>query len=480
MLYIGRSPRPLPMHCRIQILAALSALVLVLGSLPARAYNFLHFSPSAKAPVGWEPGTTIRYFLDPGAGDEDIEILKILLEESMAIWERVPDVMVPRFEFAGYLPEDVTGENYPNYVSKQICFTTDLSACATEYQKRLETVVIFDHDQSILQDGFCTMADCAAVGGPTVFDFEEMETGTFRQGHLIFGSYSWDNPSITAAVMIHEIGHLLGLAHPVINQQLALFYTGNDLLDYYDVFAATMDTNFLYGSVNSEHNPHGHSAAANLNPDDMAGLQAIYPAASFMDNYATIRGVVSKSDENPMTYAVVTAREISDPWCKAYSVITGRTCDLGSTSLCEEYGKASGEFELKGLPPGSYIVSIEGIPSSNQEYYQTVAPGLFDAPFAGNAEFWNEGDAAIEDPLLATTITLVAGEERDINIVLDGTTPIESDVSNPFPELVPPEAIGPAGQTICTLSDKDWYGVIGRSAPSNSSNSSGGCSLIPR
>ena len=182
-----------------------------------------------------------------------------------------------------------------------------------------------------------------------------------------------------------------------------------------------------------------------------------------------------------MTYAVVTARDVNDPWCNAYSVLTGRSCELGSASLCEQNGKANGDFVLGGLPPGTYLLSVEGIPPANEDYYLTVAPALWDTTFDGHAEFWNEGEAAEEDPLLSTAITLAAGEERRLDFILDDSVHLESTDENTFPEVLDPQSIGPVGNTSCVLSDKDWYALVGRtpSLPLNDSPA-GGCSFIPR
>src|SRR3989338_8252 len=111
---------------KLFILLAGQIVVLAASLLPSLSfpYNFLYIHPTSGEPITWEPGTTIEYYLDPGdLGRLTNDQAHTLLQEAMKIWEEAsPYAQVPHFEFAGYLPEDVTGENYGDYVSLFQCY----------------------------------------------------------------------------------------------------------------------------------------------------------------------------------------------------------------------------------------------------------------------------------------------------------------------------------------------------------------------
>ena len=432
---------------------------------PALAYNFTYVDPDIGEPIGWEPGTTIEYYLDPGAaGVLTNDQAHTLLKEAMAIWESVPYANVPHFEFAGYLPEDVNGDNYQAYVSLDQCYTSDLESCPTEPYKNLKTLIIFDPDNAILDNEFCRISGCSSNAGPKVFDGYFSNRGSFRQGIAVFGNkLNSDNTVEIVGTFVHELGHLLGLAHPSLNQQLY----GNDIDSIEDasIFLASMDTNLPW-------------SRDNLNPDDIAGLSTLYPNERFLAELGSIRGEVQKSDGSPMTHANVIARDIEDSWCKAYSILTGISCSGPTLESCEDFSLADGSFLLGGLPPGAYTLEVEGF--EDPEYAFTVAPGLVDPYIPGEAEYWNENDLPDEDPLAYTVINVSAGTTNDSIIFVLRDTQYSQDY-DPF---LAASVIGPLVQSSCAKSTTDWDGLIGRDNQDDSSSTSsgpaGGCSLIPR
>ncbi len=75
----------------------LSIFILCFLSHTGFAYNFLYVEDEAGIPVGWEPGSTITYYLDPGIlPDLTNEQLHQLLQIAMRQWESVSP-QVPRF-----------------------------------------------------------------------------------------------------------------------------------------------------------------------------------------------------------------------------------------------------------------------------------------------------------------------------------------------------------------------------------------------
>ena len=142
---------------------------LLLSPIPAFAYNFLYIHPTTGKPIKWDNTQTIQYYLDPGPwGSLTNDQAHILLKEAMKLWETAsPDANPPKFEFAGNLPEDVDGTNYQKYVSLFKCYADDLSACQSDAQKDLKTVIIFDNDNSILENELCRIGGCGASSGET-------------------------------------------------------------------------------------------------------------------------------------------------------------------------------------------------------------------------------------------------------------------------------------------------------------------------
>lgn len=451
--------------------ALVSALVICICCLfaarQASAYNYLYVDQDTGTPIGWEPGTTITYYLDPGPlGNLTNDQAHTLLQAAMNIWESIPNANVPHFEFGGYLPEDVDGTNYEKYVTLFWCFMNDLASCTTDYQKNLQTIIVFDNDDYILRNQLCRIVPCVAKAGPGVFDGDFFHPGAFRQAQLVFGRniVSTDTSDLVGT-FVHEVGHSLGLAHPYLNQQLI----GSTIegIDIPSIFLPSMHTRYSTG------------AWATLNPDDIAGLQTLYPSVDAPAAFGAIHGKILKADGSPVAFANVIARNVEDPWCKAYSMLSSRRCDAPTPALCDEQGLSDGIFRIDSLPTGSYTIEVEGLSPTEDDYVFTVAPGITDAPFPGNAEFWNDGDSATEDPLSTTVITLAAGEIREnIDITLDDTQYHDGDAI-----MIPATSIPIVANTACTLDTTDWNSLAGIQAPSNTqaeSTPTGGCSLIPR
>ena len=452
-------------------------LCLVLISPTLSAYNYLYIHPTTGEPVGWEHGTTIQYWLDPGPlGRFTNDQARVLVQEAMKIWEEAsPYANVPHFEFVGYLPEDINGTNYQEYVSLFSCYEDDLGSCPTQAQKDLKTVIIFDEDDSILNNELCKITNCSALAGARVFEGSGSNPGFIKQGIFVLGSFGGADTTRVSAVMgtmIHEIGHLLGLAHTSINQEA--YIDSNEEFDRYMVsmFIAISGT-----PVDQE------VTGATLNPDDIAGISVLYPSETFATDTATIKGKILKADETPNYYTNVIARNVDDPLCEAFSFLAGRICQFASSAVfCDEPVDNNSEYIIWGLPPGTYTLEVEDIADDNLA--MTLAPGLVDPFIYGDAEFWNEGDAAGDASYLTSnTITLAAGETREnVDIILN-----RSEVTDARIKYIPLDTFTPGPGTRCPEEPPvDYAEMIGidegdsstGSTDSTTSGSSGGCSLV--
>lgn len=453
------------------------------------AYNFLYVHPTTGQPIGWEPGTTIRYYVDPGPlGELSNEQARTLLRAAMDIWENAsPYANVPHFEYVELLPEDVNGTNYSQYVSLGACYGSALSSCPTQAQRELNTVIIFDDDGSILEDSVCAFGGCEAYADARVFSGSSSNITGISQGIVILGGdIVSDSPSLsvgiyhTLGIMTHELGHLLGLAHTVVNQEV---YINSQWTTRKSYLPTMVSTPFPDGTG------RGEKDQASLNPDDIAAMVTLYPESTATANTGTIEGEVTQSNGNSMHHANVIVRSETDPLCKAYSFLSGRICPEGyqliGTTVCQNDDGDSlyqvGNFIISGLPSGSYTLEVEEI--ADDFLQSSYTPALVDVFLAGDAEFWNTNDTASESNTTQSLIGLSAGEsEENINIILNRSE-VTSDRVKSIPLSSHSTGTGGSGGN-CQPVSTDYATLLG--LPTASTGGTGGttdspasgCSLI--
>ncbi len=386
----------------------LIGILIAIISTTVLAFDFMYFNDDTGEPIGWEPGATIHYYLDPGVLTKYTnDQLHELLQHAMRQWETIPYANPPQFEFAGYLPEDINAENYQDYVMLGRCYSDSIEDCELETYRDLKTMIIFDDERTLLNDEFCRISSCTARAGAHVFEGDIWAQQQILQGIVVIGAEATHfGVDGLIETMTHELGHLLGLGHPYINAQMV------PCLD-----EPCNTQRFIYiPTMESQRMSSYPIEATSLHPDDHMGMRMLYPADDMDAHTATLTGTITKANGDPMTYANVILREVSDPWCKAYSTFSGiNVCRGGFTHLCEEYDMISGDFIFNGIPSGTYTVSVENI--SGSQYSDST--GIFGPNTTGNAEFWNIDDVADEDPYVFTTITIETGDTiSDIDITL--------------------------------------------------------------
>ncbi|QQR81659.1 MAG: hypothetical protein IPJ69_06020 [Deltaproteobacteria bacterium] len=414
------------------------------------SYNFLYINPTTGAPIGWEPGTTIHYYVDPGPlGRLTNEQARTLIRAAMDIWENAsPYADTPRFVYEGLLPEDVTGSNYSTYVSGHECYDSDLALCEAQTQRDLKTVIIFDEDDSILTSALCLSRGCSAIAGSGVFSGSASNPHNINTGYLVLGKVAGEISTPIYAVvglMTHELGHLLGLAHTSINEQATIADTVG-----FGRYVPTMYTSTLSFS---DLNPARSSST--LNPDDIAGITTLYPATSGATMLGTIKGILTKSNGTPMYHVNVVARNIEDPLCETYSFLSGRSCFFNTT--CNIPGRdADAGYIISSIPSGTYTVEAEEVADSG--IARTYAPPLFDEFIYGDAEFWNTDDAADEVNTLSSTLSVTAGETKEnINITLN-----RNSVTSDRVKYISLDTFTPGPATRCPTSPPiDYASLIG-------------------
>jgi len=453
------------------IILCLIVILLLLFIYPLSAYNYLYTNESGE-PVKWDNSKLIQYYLDPDPLiGFSLDQTHMLLQEAMKLWENVPTANVPKFEFAGYLPEDVNESNYSKYLDKFTCYTESLEYCDNRtVHESLQTVIIIDNNGKILDD-YLSPTDPYCIGFGSLETFEGGILDNIQyvvQGYVVLGRPTIGSASGYVSWMAHELGHLLGLGHTMIYQQL--FDAGTNIAEPY-LYVPTMLMN--PGSGLSSLNSYGST----LNPDDIAGVSYLYPSETFDQETATVKGTIKKADGSPMQKVNIIVRDIEDPLCKVYSLVSGRFCTHEGQSILLFCDEPNGQYTISGLPAGDYIVEVEEVEDEDM----AMAVGLFYGyELAGDAEFWNDGDQASEDPYAYTVISLAAGETREnVDIILNRSEvtegrikfiPLDVLLANfPLPET-----------TACTDTTIDYAALIGYDEPGTQTPATGGCSLIMR
>src|SRR6185369_10984061 len=395
-------------HVQTQRVLSLAALLALLVAAPCSHAGGPLLVSGAGQPLTWA-ADPIPYNPDRGMlGNLSNASATSRIADAAAAWTAVTTSSISLSQAAA-LPVDVTVSNYAAYL--QVC-GDDLSP------------IVFDSDGRITDDLFGVGANQHIIGfaGPACGTFDPpviTEGFSVFNGRFLDGVDASNNPELTPdefdAVLLHELGHYVGLDHSQVN-----FAEAADGDASNDDALATMFP-ILVNATQMK----------SLHLDDIVAVSSLYPQSSFTTDFGTITGQVYEGDgATPFQGANVIARKVGDPRITAVSQVSG------ARYFPQNYGgppdpSLRALFELKGLPPGSYTVELEPI-YVNFTGGSSVGPLEIPAGLPGAAEFWNGSDESAsnppDDPTVAETIDVVANSVTEgIDFVLNQGPPPSND-----------------------------------------------------
>ena len=391
--------------------AALAACALVLvRAVAAHAAGAIEVNGKGM-PFRWAT-SPILYSPDRGRlGSFDNAAATAFVASTFATWEAVPSASI-RFASAGPLPVDVKAGNYANFLG--VCDGI--------------SPIIFDDDGSITDDLLGAGAKNVILGfsSPECGDPNSAvitESVAVLNGRFVDGIDTAANPEMPSAdfgaVFLHEFGHFFNLDHTQINLREAFDDSTSD-----DDAVATMFPILIDGAQQGS-----------LALDDIASVSALYPAPDLASATGSIHGRVLRKDGTGFQGAFVVARNLADPRHLAVGVVSGaRYAPLQEGGPAPE--SLRGQYDIVGLPPGSYSLEIEQI---DARFTGGSSIGPLDPPatLPGPPEWWNGPSEAAtsppDDPDSMTPIQVAAGASIDgIDVILNEPTVPNDECTAPL------------------------------------------------
>ncbi len=293
------------------------AVLLVLGGRPSAADAYMKFVIDINGrgvALTWTQQPVAYFVTDAPSAGVSATDLETVSGRSFATWEAVPTAAI-RARFAGF-------------------------TSARPFE-----------DDGLSTIGFVSRPDLERVLGATGFTIDDT-TGAIVESDIFINSrFDWSLAPAgepgrfdLQSTLTHEIGHFLGLGHSALGETELRDGGGRRVIAS---GAVMFPIAFSPGST----------ADRTLQPDDIAGLSDLYPAAGFRDESGSVQGTV-RLDGHPVFGAHVVA----------YDAATGAL--VGGFTSSDE-----GRFVVSGLRPGPKVLRVEPLDDADIEsFFDPGAP----------------------------------------------------------------------------------------------------------
>lgn len=413
---------------KITIIIFITILSYNISTLNAGNHEVVH--PTEGHSIGWKNAHSIPFWTDLGRlGLLSNVQAKALVDAMMSVWESVESANLG-FDYQGDLAEEVTVENFSDYLAMTSCGDSDRD----DIPKNVVPIV-FDSDGSILENmtGLGSSGEIGGISTLRCFVGSGADPQSIHQGMVIInGEFidglgpkdgSVEDLSINgiAGVILHELGHLSGLDHTALNEEIFNNIHANTLPVEYSKYLPIMLPTVLRDS----------KSFTTLHPDDVAAISSLYPKDNYLSESGIISGSIKDKNGDAVQKVNAIARNMDDPLCEAFSAVTGRKClpILDTTGTPNFNGKIcgsetmKGNYVIEGVEPGTYTVEVEELEEG--WIRRGMWPNELDVELPGDAEFYNIEDNASESLYKYSQVRVLSGESvAGIDIVLN------SDSSN--------------------------------------------------